>query len=383
MGWIIGGCLLACGLLVASVVRLRHQLRASREAFTVLSQRAPMGIMRADANGFCIYANEAWCELSGLSLAETLGHSWSQAVHPDDLPQVMAKWDESVRLQQPYVNEARLLRPDGSHRRVLAGACPIRDEQGLVTGFVGTVLDVTRLDQASRELAEREHLLRALIDVQENEKQLLCHEFHDGLIQYAVGSKMLLEGLREGSLPKGCRSAVDTVIECLAKGIEDGRRVIRGIRPAALDDLGLRAALDELADDLQESGIDVETNFAAGIDDMPPALQTTVYRLVQESLNNVRKHSGSGRVELAAVLGDDLLEVTIVDFGRGFDPDATTGRGFGLAGVRERARLAGGRCSVDTGIGKGTRIAILLPVEERRQEAGSAGTGSALRVTPG
>ena len=376
-GWIIAGCLVTCGLLAASVVRLRHQLLASREAFTVLSQRAPMGILRFDPDGRCIYANEAWCELSGLGPAETLDRGWSQAVHPDELAQVMTKLDESVRLQQPYVDELRLLRPDGSHRRVLGGACPTRDEQGVVTGFVATVLDVTRLDQASRELAERERLLRALIDVQENEKQLLCHEFHDGLIQYTVGSKMLLEGLRE-SLPAGdYRATIDTVIECLARGIEDGRRVIRGIRPAALDDLGLRAALDELADDLRDSGIDVTTEFSAGIDDIPPALQTTVYRLVQESLNNARKHSGSERVELTAVRSDDLLEVTVADFGCGFDPDATAGNGFGLAGVRERVRLAGGRCRVDTGIGKGTRIAISLPVEGS-QEPGSAGTGSGM-----
>lgn len=361
-GWIVFGCLVACGVLVANVLRLRQQLLISREAFDVLSQRAPMGIMRADVTGLCTYANQTWCDLSGLSLTETVGHSWSRAIHPDDLAQVMAKWEQSVRLQQPYVNEVRLLRPDGCERRVLAGACPIHDQQGSVTGFVGTVLDVTRLDQASRELAERERLLRALIDIQEDEKQLLCHEFHDGLIQYAVGSKMLLEGLREGGVPKDCHAAVDTAIECLAKGIEDGRRVIRGIRPAALDDLGLRAALDELADDLRESGIDVTTNFTAGIDDVSPALQTTVYRVVQESLNNARKHSGSGRVELSAIREDDVLKLTITDFGRGFDPAAAPGSGFGLAGVRERVRLAGGRSTVETAVGAGTRITISLPV---------------------
>lgn len=342
--------------------RMRRQLRASREAFAVLAERAPVGILRADAQGRCTYANGVWCEISGLSLAETLGHSWSQAVHPDDVSMVMARWEESVRQQEPYVNEVRLRRPDGTERRVLTGACPTHDDQGRVTGFVGTVLDVTGLDRARRELGEREQLLRNLIDIQENEKQLLCHEFHDGLIQYAVGSKMLLEGLRERSLPEVCRSSVDAVIECLGKGIEDGRRVIRGIRPAALDDLGLRAALEELADDLRGAAIAVEATFDPRIDELPPALQTTVYRIVQESLNNARKHSGSGRVVVSAIRAGEEVELLVEDFGRGFDPTRTTETGFGLVGIRERVRLAGGLSRVEAGAGMGTRISVSLPL---------------------
>jgi PAS domain S-box-containing protein len=363
-GWILVVCLMACAALVIHLVRVRRQLWTCQEAFAVLSRQAPVGILRADADGKCIYANETWCELSGLGLEETLGHRWSQAVHPDDIEGVMAKWDESVRRCEPYVNEVRLLRPDGSVRHVLAGAGPIRDDQGQVSGFIGTVLDITRLAHARRELGERERLLRSLLEVQETEKQLLCHEFHDGLIQYAVGSKMLLEGLCAGPLQEASRAAVDSVIECLAKGIEDGRRVIRGIRPAALDDLGLRAALEEVGGDLGEAGIDVEASFEPGIDAIPPALQTTVYRVVQESLNNVRKHSGSERVVVAVALAPAGVEILVEDFGRGFDPTASTGQGFGLVGVRERVRLSGGTCQIESTAGAGTRLMVWLPLQE-------------------
>jgi PAS domain S-box-containing protein len=362
-GWIVGACLLSCLALTVMLVSGRRRLAASREAFNLLSRHAPVGILQADAAGMCVYANGGWCELSGLSLEETLGQSWSRSVHPDDLPDVMEKWQHSIAARQPYVNEVRLLRPDGTIRTVLATAQPIHDDRGHITGFIGTVLDVTSRRSAERDLGRRERLLRSLIDVQENEKQLLCHEFHDGLIQYAVGSKMLLEGLRESELGEPGRGVVDAVIECLAKGIEDGRRVIRGIRPAALDDLGLRAALDDLADELRASGIRVDAALDPAIDLVPPPLQTTLYRVAQESFNNVRKHSGSDSVRLTVARVDGHVELTTADSGRGFDQSATTAEGFGLLGVRERVRLLGGECDVDSAPGRGTRLRVTLPIQ--------------------
>jgi PAS domain S-box-containing protein len=370
-GWIIGGCLLACFTLAGLLFHARRQLRASREAFEVLSEQAPLGILRADAEGMCVYANETWCELSGLRLDQTLGHRWSQAVHPADLEGVMSKWAASVATRRPYVSEVRLLHPDGSVRHVLAGSRPIHDAHGEVIGYIGTVLDMTGLERANRELARRERLLRNLIDVQEAEKQLLCHEFHDGLIQYAVGSKMLLEGMREGGEVNPCGAVVDSVIDCLAKGIEDGRRVIRGIRPAALDDLGLRAALEDLAGELLEAGIAVEATIDPDVDHVPADLQTTIYRIVQESLNNARKHAGSDQVRVRVSRGADRVEVSAEDFGCGFDQAAATGEGFGLLGIRERVRLAGGDCIVDSEFGRGTRVRAWLPLE--RENAPAAG----------
>ena len=362
-GWIVAACLLAClGLGLAGwLLRVRRELGASREEFSLLSQQAPMGILRADAEGKCVYANENWCEISGLSLEQTIGHRWSQAVHPDDLARVMTAWSESVAARRPYVEQLRIRPPDGTIRHVLAGARPIYDDRGQISGFIGTVLDITGLEVANRELARRERLLRTLIDTQESEKLLMCHEFHDGLVQYAVGSKMLLEALREGDLSESSRTVVDSVIKCLAKGIEDGRRVIRGIRPAALDDLGLQAALEELADELRESGIAVEATVDPEIDQIPLTLQTTVYRIVQESLNNARKHASSDRVRLTVARHADRVAMSAEDFGCGFDP-TTASEGFGLLGIRERARLAGGECTVDSAPGRGTRVRVWLPL---------------------
>lgn len=489
--------LLAAVVVLATIgwwlVRTRRALHAGREAFETLITKAPIGVMIADANGFCTFANDVWYELSGLEPGGALGHRWSQAVHPDDIPAVMQRWEESVRDGVAYVNEVRLVRPDGTTRTVLASAAPITDATGHVNGFIGTVLDisgrrdaerrareqasllksfvdhapaaiyvkdvtgryllvndrhaqlrpgmqaswhgttppawvpaevadsfletdrrvlvsgeshtfeetlphhdgphtyvsvkfpvldesgrpvavggvstdVTELERTRRALAARERLLRNLIEIQEREKQTLCHEFHDGLIQYAVGSKMMLESLRHVPFTDAMRPLVDSVIDYLARGIEDGRRVIRGIRPAALDDLGLRAAVTDLCAEVRAGGIAVDATLDPAVDALPTPLQTTIYRIVQESLTNVRKHSEAEHVSVELCLDDDAVAVIVQDSGRGFTvPSAETpagqdaGNGLGLLGIRERVRLAGGTCEVTSSPGRGTRVRAVLP----------------------
>lgn len=485
-GWIVVASSLACVILFALLLRARRQLRTSRGAFETLTCQAPVGIVTADSEGQCTFANDAWCEISGLTVEETLGQGWSRVVHPDDLAAVLVKWNESVQTRKTYRNELRVVRPDGKLRHVLTTIRPTYDATEKFVNFIGTVIDVTEqhiaqakaqenetllqtiidnsaaaiylkddagryllanrkhvdlwpvmkdfqpgmtpfdfypedtarsflesdrevfasgktktfeeaitaangeraylsvkfpvrdgenrvvavggisaditeLQQARQALAERERVLRSLIEVQENEKQFLCHEFHDGLIQYAIGSKMILEGIRARDLPEASVAAIDSVINCLTKGIEEGRRVIRGIRPAALDDLGLHAAINDLASDLQESGITVSLTMTPDIDTIPEPLQTTVYRVVQESLNNARKHSGSERVDLDVCRTAAHVEITASDFGCGFEQQAADRNGFGLISIRERARLVAGTCSVESAPGTGTTIKVRLP----------------------
>ncbi len=266
-----------------------------------------------------------------------------------------------IRTRQTRTFEEMIPLADGP-RTFLTAKFPVFDDAGEVVGVGGISADISDLQEARREIAERERLLRNLIDVQEAEKRLLCHEFHDGLIQYAVGSKMLLESLRAGDLPPACVPAVDAVIECLASGIEDGRRVIRGIRPAALDDLGLQAAIEDLAAEVRETGVAIEVALDDTIDTLPDPLQTTAYRVVQESLNNARKHSGTDRVRVHVSRSDDALTIKVEDFGAGFEPTSTSWRGFGIVGLRERVRLAGGECRIDTAPGRGTKVSARLPL---------------------
>lgn len=164
----------------------------------------------------------------------------------------------------------------------------------------------------------------------------------------------------------------DTVLAYLGKGIEEGRQVVRGMRPPLLDDLGLRAALEDLAEQFTDMGVCVESRIDADLAAISPSLQTTIYRVTQESLNNVRKHSGGDRAVVSLRHIDGGLRLEVEDHGRGFDVDAVGPRGFGLIGMTERVRLAGGTLRIDSGAGRGTRVRADLPLQVRAIPTGGA-----------
>jgi signal transduction histidine kinase len=222
--------------------------------------------------------------------------------------------------------------------------------------------EVHERQAAEANLASKEKMLRRLIDVQERERQAIGHDVHDGVLQYVIGARMLLESTKT-SAPHGDHSdLIDTVIEYLARGIDDGRQVVRGIRPTVLDDAGVEPAVRELADRLRATGVSVEYASDPAMPRLHHALNSTIYRIAQESLSNAKKHSGTKTVFVSLRRHDGDIELSVKDLGRGFDPDTVPESCFGLAGMGERARLAGGECRIESQPGRGTLIVCRLPL---------------------
>jgi signal transduction histidine kinase len=211
------------------------------------------------------------------------------------------------------------------------------------------------------QLLQEQELLRRLIDQQEVEKQALCNDFHDGLIQHVVGSKMLLEAQLD-DLPTG--NQVHEIVHHLGKGIADGRRVIRGIRPSVLDEPGLGGMLHELVEHFSTVGLEVHVAACPdGNDsDVPDAIRTAVFRICQEALTNSWKHSGCKKASVRIEKHGDCLHVEIVDDGHGIDHQRhAVNTGFGLKGMDARARLLGGSLDI-VRKDKGTRVRAQLPL---------------------
>jgi len=176
---------------------------------------------------------------------------------------------------------------------------------------------------------------------------------------------MVLESCRHGDrelLSPEAAESIDNVIRFLSVGIEDGRRVIRGIRTAVLDDLGLEAAIDDLVDQFETSGIACENSIDLGDDPLPGSLQTTIYRILQESLSNVRRHSGATKAVVRVMRSGDDVRLSVADDGCGFDRAARRIRGFGLIGIEERTMLADGECRIESAPGRGTSVSVRLPI---------------------
>lgn len=347
---------------IASRKRVESELLLGREEFRLLADKCPTGIFRTDASGACTYVNECWCRLSGRTAGDATGGGWGNAIHPDDLPHVLEVWHDALPHRRVYTVEYRVQRPDGTIRHAITIGQPVYDEGGGFAHYIGIVLDITDMKQAYIALEQKERVLRNLIDAQESEKQMIGHDIHDGVLQYVIGGRMLLESLLRDHPAGPGLDVINAVLRYLNKGIEEGRQVVRGVRPPVLDDLGLGAALEDLAAHFAGLGVSVECRIDADLASISPPMQTAIYRIAQESLSNARKHSGSDRAMLSLRRCDDGVRLEIEDHGRGFEVESVGQCGFGLLGMTERVRLVGGELRVESSPSGGTRICVKLPL---------------------
>lgn len=255
--------------------------------------------------------------------------------------------------------------------------------------IIDRVRDITRANERLfARLIEGERrfrgLAKAVWKVQEDERRRLARELHDGLGQTLTALTHQLERLREkaGALPPDLAAHLDDSVEMARLALNESRELSRLLRPPVLDDLGLPAALSWLARTLEErTGLKVDLALDPLHERLDPDLETLVFRVIQEALTNVLRHSGAGRAQVAVRRAGGALELRIEDTGRGFDPQdvlapggATTGSG--VRGMRDRLELFGGRLEIISGPGRGTLVSAVVPLSETAEAAETPETGA-------
>jgi signal transduction histidine kinase len=198
----------------------------------------------------------------------------------------------------------------------------------------------------------------------EQDRQWIAAELHDGLVQDVTGARMQLESLvLTGKIPAGAAwESVLKVVELLRHAVEEARRFILGLSPPMLEEKGVVGAIECLLAEWAEPGPKIHFSAEVAFGRLEVPLETAIYRIVQEGVANVRRHSKSERAEVRIAQVADRLEISVQDWGVGFDPAQVEGKCFGLKGIRERARLLGGSARVDSQPGEGTRITVSLPL---------------------
>jgi signal transduction histidine kinase len=214
-----------------------------------------------------------------------------------------------------------------------------------------------------------ERRLRESIEASEQERRRWARELHDETLQSLAALRVGLSSALRGS-EQELRAAVASAVENVVEDITNLRTLIVELRPAALDQYGAAAAIESLAERTtarQGIAVDVHADLAWENGDEPerhtPELESTLYRLVQESLTNAVRHAGASRVRIDVTERDGFLDVAVSDDGHGFDLEAHTA-GFGLMGMRERVKLAAGELAIDTGPA-GTTVHARLPARRR------------------
>ncbi|MCB8915982.1 MAG: GAF domain-containing sensor histidine kinase [Thermoleophilales bacterium] len=235
------------------------------------------------------------------------------------------------------------------------------------------------IDNARSAAAER---VRLTIEAAEQERGRWARELHDETLQNLAGLRVLLSGTRRRTAMSPVSPILDQAIDGIDETIVELRRLIADLRPAALDELGVEAALSSLVERLSGTGVEIDLfvdlrsadaeadpRSADAVADpgsaitaagrYEPLLEDTVYRLVQESLNNAIRHGHAVRAIVEVVEEDGEIRIRVTDDGSGFDP-SQAGGGFGLLGMRERVNLTGGHFDVRSGE-EGTTITAALP----------------------
>jgi signal transduction histidine kinase len=224
------------------------------------------------------------------------------------------------------------------------------------------------------ELADRERTLQDLVEkllgAQEEERRRVAYEVHDGLAQVAVAAHQNLQAFARRHAPEAERGRreLDRILGQVRATVSDARRVIANLRPTALDDLGLAAAISLEVERLNEEGYHVDYEDHLDDERLPEEMEITLFRVAQEALTNVRKHAGTQWVSIELRRRDEEVYLEVRDFGRGFAPAALEtlggrpGERVGFAGMRERVSMLGGELEIQSHPGAGTSVAATIPL---------------------
>jgi PAS domain S-box-containing protein len=305
--------------------------------------------------------------LAGYTAQEVVGRHVSLFHDPDETRQGgRMRILERAAAEGRAVDEGWSRRKDGSRFWAEVLVTALRNREGLLVGYSVVTHDVT---ERRRHAEVRARLLEQVITAREEEQRRLARELHDETGQSLTS---LLVGLRTLEGAPSLAATHEQVAELrrvTARTLDEVHRLARGLRPAVLDELGLVPAVEQLAMDYaQARGVAVDVSAVGfGPQRLPPVVEATVYRVVQEALTNTAKHAGARTASVVLQRQREVVQAIVADDGCGFDVEATlqapaAWARLGLHGMRERAALLGGTVTIESTPGEGTTIYVRVPV---------------------
>lgn len=333
---------------------------------------SPVGIFRTDAEGKCLAVNERWCEIAGLAPADARSEGWVRALHPNDRERVREEWIRATQAGVTFECKHRFQRPDGGISPVLSQALPEHDDRGGITGFIGTVTDLTRDMQLEAELALRNEQLQRLalqlVLAQEQERGRIASGLHDDVGQLLAIARAKLGMLLDSGARDAAPARVAELRGLVDRAIGETRALTFELSSPVLHELGLAAAVESLCEQLEkQSGVHFRVEAKQEPASLGADLGILLYQAVRQLCTNVVKHARATRAEVLLHADASRCRIVVADDGQGFDASEAAQHfgpdgGFGLFTIRETSSHMGGSFEIESSPGKGTRAVLSLPL---------------------
>ncbi len=314
---------------------------------------------RTGAIRFCNRVDDGW------SPEQVIGRSMLDFTMPESTEHLYRVIEEVFATGSEQIVETSVRRLDGGLNYFSLRLGPV-----LVDGRTAAILvcceNILPLKTSEKSLQHERNLLRRLLTIQERERQLVSYEIHDGLAQYLAGAMMQLEACEHGLGGSSKNRELGEGLRLLRAAADEARRLISGLRPPALDELGIIDAVETLVADARTEVARVEFTHQLPARRLPPDVETTIFRIVQESLSNIRQHARAGNASVRLEQhGDNAVRIVVQDDGIGFDSLRIADDRFGIEGIRQRAWLLGGEPLIASSPGSGTTVTVTLPIEPK------------------
>jgi PAS domain S-box-containing protein len=349
---------------ISELKRTQASLRESEDMFLLVTGKAPAMIWMAGADKRGIYFNNQWLDFTGKSLDQELDSGWIEDIHPDYRGMFQSALDKAFEKRERFRLEYQLRSANGEFHWMLNTGLPVFNSDNEFIGFIGSCIDISDRRATEEMLLD---LGGRLINAQEEERSRIARELHDNLSQDMALLSIEIEQLTQIS-PRSTEevnAGLRKVLQRVQGVSSEMHRMSYELHPSKLDRLGLAAATLSLCKEISsQQSLHVDCDFKGVPDSLPYDIALCIYRVVQESLQNIIKHSGATKaaVELHGSAYEILLHIT--DNGVGFNPElAGRKKGLGLLSIRERLRLVGGTVSIESHALRGARIDAAVPLK--------------------
>ncbi len=352
-------------------------LRETQDQYRDLVETINDVIWEIDTAGIYTYVSPRAGDILGHVPEELIGKSFFEHMPPEEAERIKKLFKTQKSVPTPIeLIEIKKTLIDGQVKILESNGKPFFNTNGNLRGYRGAYRDVTERKRIEAEIqksdAELRRLSSKLLNVHEKESKRIGAELHDGIAQTVSAIKMRAEvallQYKKQDTPE-VRKSLASVINIAQEAVEEIRRISRNLRPSMLDNLGILPTVSWLCREFENSypQIHIEELIDLQEEDVSAPLKTAIFRILQESLNNVTKHSEASTVILALRKSDGKIDVTISDNGAGFNVEQVLNeehseKGLGLASMRERAEFSNGTFSVESSEGEGTTLRASWPM---------------------